>query len=243
MPASRRATAETLGPRTNATAVAAMSEKVVAAATPAEDERSLWVVGSSRQAFAAASPILRRVKDRFPRMRLVYTPRDLAVADWLRDHHPECLVVARPSTSAPLCRSAILQRNPRLMLLLDGVSALRSGVVAGGATPPDPDCPVGNGRHPAVLSGARVARSCRTVRGVGRQPGRSRIVRHPGVARRRHRWSRRDRGRRRGRPDLVAPPRSQGAAPRAAPPAASLRAAGGCKRRPAVGSPARRPPR
>lgn len=129
MPSTRRATTETLCRRANAPAVAAMAEKVGAAATPAEDERSLWVVGSTQRAFTAASPILRRVKDRFPRMRLVYTPRDLAVADWLREHDPECLVVAPPSIFAPLCRLAILRRNPRLMLLLDGVTPFEAGLL------------------------------------------------------------------------------------------------------------------
>jgi len=129
MPLSRRATAETLGPRTNAAAVAVMPEKVAAAATSAEDERSLWVVGSTQRAFAAARPILRRVKDRFPRMRLLYTPRDQAVADWVRKHDPECLVVTPPPTFAPRCRSAILQRNPRLMLLLDGVTPFEAGLL------------------------------------------------------------------------------------------------------------------
>ena len=129
MVSSRRATDAMLGPLTNVTAVAATSEKVVATATPMDDERSLWIIGSTPRAFAAARPILNRVKNRFPRMRLVYTPRNLAVANWVREHDPECLVVAPPSTFARWCRSAIRRQNPRLMLLLDGVAPFEAGLL------------------------------------------------------------------------------------------------------------------
>jgi hypothetical protein len=106
-----------------------MSEPMVAATTPAGPERSIWIIGSTQQSFAAAQPILRRVKDRFPRLRLVYTPRDVSVAAWLREHDPEGRVVAAPPTFAPRCRSAILRQNPRLMLLLDGVSPFEAALL------------------------------------------------------------------------------------------------------------------
>ncbi len=102
---------------------------MVAAVAPGDDERSLWIIGSTPEAFAAARPVLSQVKSRFPRIRLVYTPRNPAVAEWVRAHHSDCLVLDSPPSFAPLCRSAILRRNPRLMLLLDGVAPFEAGLL------------------------------------------------------------------------------------------------------------------
>lgn len=87
-----------------------------------EPERTLWVIGSTAAAFTGVGPVVECIKKRFPRMDVIYTSRDPALVAWLRSHTPDAIVERRPPALAALSARAIRRRNPRLVLLLDGVA-------------------------------------------------------------------------------------------------------------------------
>jgi len=94
-------------------------------------ERTLWIIGSTAAAFAGAAPVVECIKARFPRLGLIYTPRDPALVGWLRAHAPEATIARRPPALARLSARAIQRRNSRLVLLLDGVAPFEAALLRG----------------------------------------------------------------------------------------------------------------
>jgi len=99
-------------------------------ATPsAERPRSLWVIGSTAASFAAAAPILRQMRERFPRLRVICSPREAALAAWLRAHDAATAIVAPPPGSRWRVAGVLRRRNARLVLLLDGVASAEAALL------------------------------------------------------------------------------------------------------------------
>lgn len=91
------------------------------APAPVEHQRTLWVIFSTAAALAAAAPILREMRQRFPRLAVIGTPRahGFAGAPSAAD---AAAIVADPLPSAWRAASVLRRRNARLVLLLDGVA-------------------------------------------------------------------------------------------------------------------------
>jgi hypothetical protein len=106
---------------------AAEQERTVS--VPASPERTLWVIGSTADAFAGVRPVLESVLSRFPRIDVIYTARDPDLVPWLRGHVAEATVVPRPRTLALASARAVRQRNPRLVLLLNTVAPFEAGLL------------------------------------------------------------------------------------------------------------------
>jgi hypothetical protein len=92
-------------------------------------ERTLWVIGSTADAFAAVAPVLESILDRYPRISTIYTTRDPALLPWLRAHAPAALVAPRPPTFPLAAARAVRRHNPRLVLLLDGIARFEGDIL------------------------------------------------------------------------------------------------------------------
>jgi hypothetical protein len=91
------------------------------ASAPAERQRTLWLICSTAASLAAAAPILQQMRERFPRLRVICTPRDRDQAASLRAGDPGT-IVADPLPSLWRAASVLRRHNARLVLLLDGVA-------------------------------------------------------------------------------------------------------------------------
>ncbi len=88
---------------------------------PVERQRMLWVIFSTSAALAAASPLLREMRQRFPRLAVIATPRARGGAGAAPDTDA-AVIVADPLPSAWRAAGVLRRRNARLLLLLDGIA-------------------------------------------------------------------------------------------------------------------------
>ncbi|MGH7785753.1 MAG: hypothetical protein ACRERC_02745, partial [Candidatus Binatia bacterium] len=91
------------------------------APAPAERPRTLWVIFSTSAALAAAAPLLREMRRRFPRLAVIATPRAAGAAAAPSDGDAAA-IVADPLPSAWRAAGVLRRRNVRLLLLLDGLA-------------------------------------------------------------------------------------------------------------------------
>ncbi len=95
-----------------------VSEKQSEASTSVAAERTLWIIGSTSTAFANVRPVVDAVLRRFPRISVICTSRDPALVPDL----PGAVRTRVPSALPLVAARTVRSRNPRLVLLLDGVT-------------------------------------------------------------------------------------------------------------------------
>lgn len=86
-------------------------------------QRALWLLGASIDTLAGALPVLREVRARFPRLRLVCTPRAPGVDTWLAAQAPEIEITAPAPTALRRAATALRDASVRLIVLLDQPAA------------------------------------------------------------------------------------------------------------------------
>src|SRR5262245_17603316 len=82
-------------------------------------EQSLWVHGEGLGEFHAAGPLLRRLRDAHPGLRLVLTTSRPCTALWLGKHFPDAICLPPPWDVPGTARRFFSQLHPRLLLLLE----------------------------------------------------------------------------------------------------------------------------
>lgn len=94
-----------------------------------QKERSLWVLGATREAFEAAAPVIEAVAARYARLVIVLSGPD-ALLDWLAGRFPACVTAPRPAAFGPAVRRFVRRANFRAVAALDDL-ALEPALIAG----------------------------------------------------------------------------------------------------------------
>ncbi len=97
---------------------------------PKEHNPTLWLIGSTRQAFESIASLLEEITRSHPRLRLILSADTAALRVWLTDRFPDCLVWNLPLGNFMSSSEFLRRGNVRAVVVLEGVHSFNSALIA-----------------------------------------------------------------------------------------------------------------
>jgi len=97
---------------------------------PKERNPTLWVIGSTRQAFESISSLLEEITRSYPRLRVILSADTAALRAWLTDRFPDCLVWNLPLGNYMSSSEFLRRGNVRAAVVLEEGHSVNSALIA-----------------------------------------------------------------------------------------------------------------